>query len=133
MSMQNAFPYVAVAIAFSLLFAACHGSRAVLPVQPSEPSAASAPTVVTIHGAIGDQSLSPVWAAHIEVLDSAGAIVLETHSDNLGRFELSGPFGGTLVTMRLSAQGYDTVMVTARVDTLGGCACVFNMYYVVSG
>jgi hypothetical protein len=129
MSMKNELTHLAVVIAFGLLFAACHGGREVLPVEPSQPSA---PTVVTIHGAIGDQSLSPVWAARIEVLSSTGTVLLETHSDNLGRFELSGQFGGTIVTMRLSAPGYDTVTVTAKVDAAGECQCIFNMYYVIS-
>jgi hypothetical protein len=110
-------------IAFSLLFAACQQAKSevVLPVAPS------APTVVTIRGGISDQSLSPVQA-RIEVL-SGTETVLDTHSDNLGRFELTGPFGGTIVTMRLSAVSYVTQIISVSVNTFGDCTCTFNMVY----
>ena len=117
-------PSFAPLIAFSLLFTACQGKSAVVPVEPSAPSG---PTVVTIHGNIGDQSLSAVQA-RIEVLSGTDT-VLETHSDYFGRFELTGPFGGTVVTMRLSAASYQTQIVTVSVNTVGGCACNFTIFY----
>ena len=52
---------------------------------------------------------------------------LSATTDKDGSFELTGPFGGTNVTLRVSADGYTTGVFTVSVDPGGRCSCVFDL------
>jgi hypothetical protein len=102
---------------------ACH-APAPSPVAPRPPS------IVTIRGAVGDQFYDPV-AARIEVLGGS-ASGLSTMTDKAGAFELTGPFGGTSIVLRISADHHATGTFTVSVDPAGGCSCAFSLTYTNS-
>ena len=102
----------------ALFGSACHAPEPG-PVAPRPPS------VVTIFGNVGDAWLDAV-PAKVEVVDGP-ASGLSTHTDEGGNFRLTGPFGGTNVTLRVSADGYTTGEFTFTVDPGGHCSCDINL------
>src|SRR5262245_64540360 len=86
-------------VACVLIGPACHAP------EPG-PTAPLPPSLVTIRGSVADAVdwLGPV-AAKIEVI--GGPLSgLSTTTDRNGAFELTGPFGNTNVTLRVSAEPY---------------------------
>jgi hypothetical protein len=106
-----------------LIGPACHAP------EPS-PVAPHPPSIVTIRGYVVDQYLDGV-AANVEVIDGP-ASGLSTMADKGGTFELTGPFGGTNITLRISAERYTTKTFTASVDIGGTCSCSFLLIYTNS-
>jgi hypothetical protein len=110
---------LAIVAVLALVDLGCHGP------EPS-PVAPRPPSVVTINGGVGNMWLDAVLA-NVTVIDGP-ASGLSATTDKHGSFELTGPFGGTNVTLRVSADGYTTGVFTVSVDPGGRCSCVFNLF-----
>jgi hypothetical protein len=109
---------LAIVAVLALVDLGCHGP------EPS-PVAPRPPSVVTINGGVGNMWLDAVLA-NVTVIDGP-ASGLSATTDEHGSFELTGPFGGTNVTLRVSADGYATGVFTVSVDPGGRCSCAFNL------
>jgi len=102
-----------------LIGSACHAP------EPS-PVAPLPPSTVTIRGGVGNQWFDG-FVATVEVVEGPVS-GLSTVSDVEGTFELTGPFGGTNVTLRITANGYTSQTATVTVDRGGRCSCFFTMF-----
>src|SRR5262245_38968336 len=105
----------------------CNAPRDLTPAPTPMPAPTPSLATFTFGGYVGDQSLSPVPFATVEVVGGP-ASGLSASTDNRGYYELTGPLGGlTTLTLRVSSSGYHTNTQTVTIPQTGSPACCANL------
>lgn len=128
MNRSTLFP-LAVAVVAASVTGGC-GDHPAAPSTPV-PGTSTEPATVTVSGSVQDNVFRFLRDVRVEVADGPAAGTF-TLTDEAGRFELSGPFGGSAVTFRATKEGYTAATSKSLIQAAGGCCLNFTLKSLVA-